>query len=201
MKELVLATHNKHKISEIRQILREMSVTVRSLDEFRQVPEVVEDGKTLQDNAIKKARSIALRLKKWALADDSGLEVAFLNNEPGVYSARWAGPGCSYDDNNRKLLGALKRVPAAGRKARFRTVIALADPRGTTWWAEGKIAGTISNRPKGRNGFGYDPVFIVPVYNKTFAELALEIKNKISHRARALSKAKRLIKEHMLGKK
>ena len=195
MKELVLATGNRHKVEEIRHILKSLPVIIRDLSEFDPVPEIIEDGETLRENAIKKARTVALALKAWALADDTGLEVDFLHGKPGVYSARWAGPGCSYADNNRKLLVSLKGVPRKKRKARFSCVIAVANPRGKAWTVEGSVSGIITEKPRGKNGFGYDPLFLVPACNKTFAELGADVKNGISHRARALRKAKRLIRE------
>lgn len=193
MKEIVLATGNKHKVKEIKDILKEMPLKVLSIADFKNVPEVVEDGATLEDNAVKKAKTAALFLKKWVLSDDTGLEVEYLNGEPGVYSARWAGPGCSYEDNNKKLLNMLKDVPEKKRKACFKCVIAISDPEGRVITAEGKIDGIISTEISGTNGFGYDPLFFVPSQKKTFAELSSEVKNKISHRANALIEAKKII--------
>ena len=194
MKELVIATNNKHKMGEISSILKGVPVRIIPLSDLKGIPEVVEDGETLEENAIKKARTIAKKTKHWALADDSGLEVPYLNNEPGVYSARWAGPHCSYVDNNIKLLKHLEGVPKAQRSARFRTVIALSDPVGRTVTVEGKIEGLIADKLRGKNGFGYDPLFFIKTLNKTLAELSEGRKNKISHRAMALKKAKKLIK-------
>ena len=193
MTEIVLATRNSGKVREIRNILRGIDVKLSGADDFTCFPDVEEDGKTLEENAAKKARVVALALKRWALADDSGLEVDYLEGEPGVYSARWAGSGCTYADNNRKLLRLLRGVPAGGRTARFRCVIALSSPRGKVTCVEGSIEGRIAPRLRGKNGFGYDPVFIVPRYGKTFAELSGTIKNRISHRALALKKAQKLI--------
>ena len=191
--EIVLATRNKHKVAEISSILKGLKVKITTLEDFKDAPEVEEDGKTLETNAVKKARTIALHLGKWALADDTGLEVEYLDGEPGVYSARWAGPGCSYSDNNRKLLRKLKGVPRVRRKADFRCVIALSSPVGKVFTVEGSIAGIIAESEKGSKGFGYDPLFVVPGMGKTFSELPSNIKNTISHRARALKKARRLI--------
>lgn len=193
-KELILATGNKDKVAEISAILKELPLRILSLADLAKPPEVVEDGETLEENAVKKARTIALRYGKWALADDSGLFVDRLGGAPGVYSARWAGPGCTYADNNRKLLKELKGVPRSGRKASFRCVIALSSPSGRAWAVEGAIKGIISEELKGGAGFGYDPVFYVPGRRKTFAELSPAVKNTISHRARALKKARKLIK-------
>ncbi len=199
MNEIVLATRNKHKVQEIRDILRGIPVRVLSLDSFPGVPDVTEDGATLEENAVKKATTVARHLKKWTLADDTGLEVERLGGEPGVFSARWAGPGCTYEDNNRKLLERLEGVPERDRAARFRCVIALADPAGKVWSVEGKVDGTITEHPRGDHGFGYDPVFLVPALRKTFAELGSGTKNSISHRACALNKAKQLIEKLLAG--
>ena len=198
--EIVLATRNKHKVAEIKHILQGIPVKISSVDDYPGTPEVIEDGETLDENAAKKAREVALHLKKWALADDTGLEVAFLNNEPGVYSARWAGEGCTYADNNKKLLNLLKNVSKEKRKAAFRCVIALSDPEGNFQCVEGRIDGEIAEELSGKNGFGYDPMFLVPKLSKTFAELDWEEKNNISHRSRALNKMKAKIEQLVSSK-
>ncbi|MGA2090913.1 MAG: XTP/dITP diphosphatase [Endomicrobiales bacterium] len=196
---LILATANKHKVTEIASILSGMKLTVKAASDFPGVPEVIEDGDTLEKNAIKKARTIALYLKQWALADDTGLEVDFLDGAPGVYSARWAGPGCSYDDNNKKLLALLAGVPLPQRSAQFKCVIALSDPEGKTWTVEGSIHGYIAEKPAGDKGFGYDPIFMVPEYHQSFAQLSEDLKNKISHRGKALEKVKPLISKLLVA--
>ena len=201
MMQIVLATGNPHKVEEIREIIKGVPVMVKPLSEFPGVPEVVEDGATLEDNAIKKARSVALFLKQWTLADDTGLEVDALNGEPGVYSARWSGQGCTYEDNNQKLQELLNGVPRERRTARFRCVIAISDPEGNTRTVEGQINGIIGEDCRGGQGFGYDPLFIVPEYGKTFAELSMDIKNDISHRGRALRKDAELIREIINARK
>ena len=190
---LILATNNKHKVAEITAILSGMPLTVVPVSQFPGIPEVVEDGETLEENAVKKARTIALATGQWSLADDTGLEVDFLDGAPGVYSARWAGPGCTYDDNNNKLTHALTGVSRERRTAQFRCVIALANPQGKTWTVEGSIRGYIGEQAAGTNGFGYDPIFMVPEYGMSFAELSETIKNEISPRGKALQKAKPLI--------
>lgn len=191
--KLVIGTKNKNKLREIKEIMSDLPLEVVSLDEFPGIPDIVEDGKTLEENAVKKARESCLLTKSLTLADDTGLEVDCLNGEPGVYSARFAGPGCSYADNNKKLLSLLKAVPEKQRTARFRCVAAVAEPGGKVVTFEGRIEGYIINEMRGGNGFGYDPVFFIPEYNKTFAELTLEEKNRISHRALAVKGAKKLI--------
>ncbi len=189
--EIILATGNKHKVAEITDILKDLNIQIKPMTDFDKYPEVVEDGKTLQDNAIKKATEVAKYFHSWAIADDTGLEVHYLNGAPGVYSSRYAGEHCTYDDNNQKLLKALEGVQPENRQAQFRCVIALSDPEGNVKIiAEGKIKGYIAENLSGITGFGYDPLFYVPKYEKTFAELGEEIKNKISHRALALAEFK-----------
>jgi len=191
--ELVLATKNKDKIREMRHILRGLPVKLFSVKDYPNMPEVVEDGKTLRENAIKKAATIARFTGKWALADDTGLEVAALDGAPGIYAARFAGPGCQYIDNNNKILRLMAKLSRSKRGAKFKCVIALADPKGKAKTVLGVIKGYIGTEMKGRNGFGYDPVFVVPAYGKTFAQLGAGIKNTISHRAIALEKMKKVI--------
>ncbi len=198
--EIIIATGNKHKVEEIKEILKDSSIKIIPMTSFKSYPETIEDGKTLEENASKKAREAALFFNKWALADDTGLEVAYLNGEPGVYSARFAGEDCSYEDNNKKLLSLLDGVPAAKRSARFRCVIAISSPKGKILLADGEIYGIISKSLAGDKGFGYDPIFFVPEENKTFAELNPSVKNAISHRAKALQKAKDIIEKLSLKK-
>jgi len=159
MKEIVLATRNKHKVIEMKHLLESLPVAIRSVEDFPGVPEVEEDGETLEENAIKKARSVALHLKKWALADDTGLEVDALGGAPGVRSARYAGEEASCAANNAKLLAALSGVPSRGRTARFACVTALASPDGGTFVSRGVLEGRIAEAPRGGGGFGYDPLF------------------------------------------
>jgi len=194
IEEIILATGNKHKVEEIKEILKDLSIKVTPMISFPQYPSTEEDGKTLEENAIKKASEASKFFGKWTLADDSGLEVDYLDGAPGVYSARYAGEKCLYEDNNNKLLKVLDGVPLEKRTAKFRTVIAISSPDGKINLAEGKIFGIIALQSAGSNGFGYDPVFYVPEYDKTFAELSTDIKNSISHRAIAIQKAKEIIK-------
>lgn len=195
IRELVLATRNRHKVIELVALLRDLGITIRSLDEFPDAPDVVEDGATCEANAIKKARAIAEFTGLPAVADDTGLEVDALGGRPGVYAARYAGEDATYDDNCLKLLRELTGVPRERRTARFLTVAALALPSGEVRVAQGILDGTIAEEASGTVGFGYDPVFFVPALGKTLAQLSADQKNKISHRAKAFTQAKDLLQE------
>jgi XTP/dITP diphosphohydrolase len=187
---IVVATRNLGKLDEIRQILGP-HVPLTSLQDFPDIPEIVEDGDTYEANACKKAVSVARATGRAAIADDSGLEVDALGGAPGVRSARFAGEQATDDDNNAKLLGLLEGKKK--RTARFRCVIAVATPEGTVRTVQGDSAGLILEAPRGSRGFGYDPLFLVPEKNQTFAELPPEEKHLISHRGRALRAARPLI--------
>lgn len=191
--ELVVATRNQDKLKEIKTILRGLPLEIVSLNNFKGVPEVIEDGKTLEANAKKKALQTSRFLKKLIIADDSGLEVKALGGEPGVYSARFSGKGATYKSNNKKLLSLLKDTPLNKRTARFKCVIAVADKGRLIGIAEGNCVGRIGFRSLGKSGFGYDPIFIPNGYKKTFAQLGIRKKNKISHRSKALYKARKVI--------
>ncbi|MDD5680458.1 MAG: XTP/dITP diphosphatase [Candidatus Omnitrophica bacterium] len=195
MKELVAATTNKDKIREIKKILKDLRVKVLTPDYFGTLPEVAENGNTFEANASKKARIISRFTKTLSIADDSGLEVEALGGRPGVRSSRFAGIHATYPQNNAKLLRLLKGVPAAKRKARFVCVIAIARNGKVLKTVKGTCSGKIGFEPKGKSGFGYDPVFIDPKYGKTFAEIGPRIKNTISHRYRALEKAKKALRK------
>lgn len=183
-----IATRNAHKLDEIRAIFDWPGVEIVSAFDFPDVPDVIEDGQTLEANAIKKAVTLALATHLWTLADDTGLEVAALNGAPGVYSARYAGEPVDYTANNQKLLAEL--APHADRTARFRCVMALAAPDGAAQYVEGICPGHIATVPRGTNGFGYDPLFIPEGHEQTFAEMDAALKNELSHRGRALAAAK-----------
>lgn len=193
IREIVLATRNPGKVNEIRNILKSPDIRILTLEDFPGCPEVVEDGATLEDNAVKKARVVSEFTGKTALSDDSGLEVEALNGAPGVISARFAGENCSYDDNNNKLLKLMKDISEQNSRARFKCVAALYSPGGQMRTVQGVCEGIIGREKRGSGGFGYDPLFIVPEYGKTFAELEQETKNKISHRAKAFIKVKDII--------
>jgi XTP/dITP diphosphohydrolase len=186
--KIVLATRNKGKAREIKEILKDLKLEILTLDDFSEIPTPAEDGKSFKENAIKKARFIAGQLNMPTLADDSGLEVEILNKQPGIYSARYAGENATDEENNNKLLAELKDIPLEKRKACYRCVIAIALPSGIEETVEGDCCGLIALEPKGSGGFGYDPLFYVPEYGKTMAELSPDIKNRISHRGKALAK-------------
>jgi len=188
--EIIVATKNRGKTREIRRALKGLSLRVRFLNDFSNVPEVKEDGKTFPENALKKARFYSLHFGKPTIADDSGLEVDVLGGLPGVYSARYAGEGASDRQRNQKLLNEMEGVPISKRGARFRCAIALAAPGGKERVVEGTCRGRIGFREVGRRGFGYDPLFFLPQRKKTMAQLTVEEKNKISHRGKALRKLK-----------
>lgn len=184
---LLIATGNRHKFQEISAILNFPHLSLVSLRDLAGAPQIVEDGETFEANAIKKAATLARFSGLWTLADDSGLEVDTLHGEPGVWSARYAGEPSNDAANNRKLLANLKG--ASDRRARFRCVIALAAPDGKVRTVSGACEGALLTMVKGRGGFGYDPLFVPNGYTLTFAELSPDIKNTISHRARALALA------------
>ena len=195
IRELVLATRNRHKGEELAALLGGLGITIRTLDEFPDAPEVVEDGDTCEANAIKKARVIAAFTGLPAVADDTGLEVDALGGRPGVYAARYAGEDATYEDNCRKLLLELTGVPRERRTARFLTVAAIALPSDGIRVAQGILEGEIAAEASGTLGFGYDPVFLIPELGKTLAELSADQKNAISHRAKAFTQAKVLLRE------
>lgn len=188
---LVLGTTNTGKVREIERILADLPVTVETVVGY-DIPEVVEDGETFTANACKKALHYAAHTGFFALADDSGLEVDALQGQPGVYSARYAGEQADDAMNNQKLLKSLHDVPAEHRTARFRCVLAVAAPDGRCVTTEGVCSGIIGFSPRGDQGFGYDPLFILPD-GRTMAELSVEEKNRISHRGQALCKLKELL--------
>ena len=182
---LVLATTNKGKLKEFKELLKDFPVEIRSLADFGPIPEVVEDGATFDDNAYKKAHFTAKVLGLPCIADDSGLAVEALDGAPGVYSARYAGEKARDVENTAKLLKDMERV--ANRKAAFHCVISIAVPSGPALTYEGTCEGELLTAPRGEDGFGYDPIFFYPALGKTFAELSMEEKNKVSHRGRAMA--------------
>ena len=188
MKTVVFASRNRGKIREIRALLEDLPIVLRSLDDFPDAPEVEEDGDTFLENALKKALAIARYTGCAAMADDSGLTVAALGGAPGVHSARYAGEGADDGRNIEKLLREMQDIPEKERGAAFRCVLVLCEPDGSCESFEGAWEGRIAEKPDGDGGFGYDPVFYLPGLGKTVARLSLEEKNRLSHRARAMER-------------
>lgn len=186
MMELVVATRNAGKLKEIRRLLESRGVSVLGLEGFPKAPDVVEDGDTFAENAIKKAEAVAQFTGLPCLADDSGLVVDALQGRPGIHSARFSGADADDQSNNRKLLNEMTPVPADRRQASFRCVMALCLPGQSPRLFEGRVNGVILEREQGDGGFGYDPLFWLPDHNCTMAELPLDTKNRISHRGQAL---------------
>lgn len=222
--KLVLATHNRDKIAEIKRILGDLDIEIETVDDHPGAPDPVEDGKTLEENALKKAMAIRDFTRRSALADDTGLFVDALDGAPGVFAARYAAAetsgNASYVDNYQKLIDAMVDVPDAHRLAKFQTVMAIALSAEDIGWAqdvvdsnpdkiygvrlderrvvdalvtEGFLHGTITREPRGEHGFGYDPVFYVPQYRRTLAEMTADEKNALSHRYRALMEMRELL--------
>lgn len=199
---IVFATGNENKMKEIRMILSDLNLEIVSMKQAGVFTDIVEDGTTFEENAIIKASAICKALKEKGmddivLADDSGLEVDYLNKEPGIYSARYMGEDTSYDIKNANIIERLNGVPDDKRTARFVCAIAAAFPDGKTCTTKGTIEGIIAHTPSGANGFGYDPIVYVPELGKTTAELDPEEKNKISHRGKALELMKESIREYI----
>ncbi|MFH0811770.1 MAG: XTP/dITP diphosphatase [Pseudomonadota bacterium] len=193
VKKVVLGTRNQGKIAEFRTLLAGEKLTLLSWKDFDHPFLVNEDGKTFWENALKKAELTARITGEVAIADDSGLEVDFLKGRPGVLSARYAGPEASAVEKNAKLLDELKDVPPPQRGARFVCALVIYAPNGRWEWMEGECRGMITDSPRGKHGFGYDPLFLIPELGKTFAELGPEVKNRISHRAQAVNKLRPLL--------
>ena len=196
--KIIFATGNADKMREIRMIIADLGMEILSMKEAGITAEIVEDGKTFEENAMIKAKTIAEELKKRGeqvivLADDSGLEIDYLNKEPGIYSARYMGEDTSYTIKNANLIQRLEGVPDEKRTARFVCAIAAALSDGRSFVARATIEGRIGYEEKGENGFGYDPIFYLPEYGMYSAELAPEEKNRISHRGKALQEMKRIL--------
>ncbi|PHR29900.1 MAG: Non-canonical purine NTP pyrophosphatase [Desulfotalea sp.] len=185
---LVIATTNQNKLKEFKEILKDLDIEIRSLADFGPIPEVIEDGETFDDNAYKKAWQTAKVLGLPTIADDSGLVVDALDGAPGVYSARYSGENATDEENVTKLLSELKGVK--NRKAHFQCVLSIAVPSGPALTYEASCEGTIIDDKRGDNGFGYDPIFYFEEFDKTFAQLSMEEKNKVSHRGKALAQVK-----------
>ena len=193
---IVLATQNRDKREELQEALSEFTVKILSLNDFPFIGEIEEVGQTLLENSMIKAKTVHNLTQLPVIADDTGLEVEALNGAPGIYSARYAGEDVTYEDNVNKLLAEMENIPLENRKAQFRTVISFVD-KDRELWTEGRIKGIIGESAKGKNGFGYDPVFFVPELEKTFSELSIGEKNKISHRGLAMKKFRILLREYI----
>lgn len=185
---IVLATTNKNKIAEFREITKNLDIEIKSLSDFGPLPEVVEDGLTFEENAYKKAHHVARVLGLPAIADDSGLVVNALDGAPGVYSARYAGEDATDAENVEKLLTNMEGV--SDRSAYFQCVLSIAVPSGPALTYEGRCDGEITHDRRGESGFGYDPIFFYPEFSATFAEVSMEKKNAVSHRGKALAEVK-----------
>jgi XTP/dITP diphosphohydrolase len=198
---LMLATTNKKKRQELQEILSGLPITFHTLDELKKVPRIVENGKSFQENAVKKAKGYARASGMLTLGEDSGLCVDALEGAPGIYSARFAGRAKDDAKNNAKLLRLLKDVKAKDRKAHYVCAVALADTQGLVGVVEGACHGRIAEAPQGEQGFGYDPIFSIPKFGKTFGQLGERIKHTMSHRYRALRKARPLIQKYIENSK
>lgn len=190
---VVLATRNPGKVRELSALLADLPLEVKSLLDFPDMPSLVEEGATYAENAIAKALTVSRATGQEALADDSGIEIDALDGAPGVHSSRWLGEDASDADRNAAVLERLRGVSPEARTARFRAVVAIAQPDGTVRTFEGVVEGRIAERPAGREGFGYDPIFLVQGEGRTMAELDSQIKNRISHRARAVRAARNVL--------
>ncbi|HTU17792.1 MAG TPA: RdgB/HAM1 family non-canonical purine NTP pyrophosphatase [Gemmataceae bacterium] len=197
---LVLGSRNRKKREEIVEILGDLGLDLRDLTSWPDAPEVIEDGATFADNARKKAVELARHLGQWVLGEDSGLVVAGLNGRPGVYSARYAGKQGDDAANNARLLAELAPLPDDRRAAYYVCTAALADPSGAVRAVvEGRCQGVILREPRGSGGFGYDPLFLIPEYHRTFGELSARVKHALSHRARALAQLRPVLRTLLLA--
>jgi XTP/dITP diphosphohydrolase len=198
MPHLVVGSRNPKKRLEILEILGDLGLDLRDLSGWPDAPEVVEDGATFEDNARKKAIELARHLKQWVLGEDSGLVVPALNGRPGVYSARYAGRQGDDEANNNRLLAELAPLPADSRGAYYVCTAAVADPSGEVKAVtEGRCHGTIIGERRGTGGFGYDPLFLIPEYHKTFGELSSRVKHALSHRAKALAALRPALRRYL----
>lgn len=198
MLEIIIATKNLSKVKEIKDILDNSNIKILTKKDFPQLPKIDEDGKTFQENALKKACKISEYTGKVCLADDSGLEIDYLEGKPGIYSSRW---GNNDEERINKVLNLLENVPENKRNAKFVCVLVLAFPDGRKYMVKEECPGKISFIPRGKYGFGYDPIFLIPEYNQTFAELGDKIKNQISHRGKALRRMIKIINELVVSEK
>lgn len=197
--EVVLATRNEGKVREFVELMRDLPAQVYSLDAFPQIPELAEDGGTYTENAISKASTIAALTRKVSVADDSGIEVDALDGAPGPQSRRFLGEQATDSARNARMLKLLRKVPSALRTARYRAVVAVAIPGGDVRTFEGVCEGQVLTAARGSHGFGYDPIFFVPAFGKSMAQLPMLVKNRISHRARAFAAARPYLRKLAAG--
>jgi len=198
MLEILIATNNLGKVKEIKDILDSSEIKILTMKDFPPFPKIEEDGKTYQENAFKKARKVSEYTGKICLADDSGLEIDYLEGKPGIYSSRW---GNSDEERINKVLRLLENVPKNKRNAKFVCVVVLVFTDGKIYMVKEECKGSIIFNPKGEQGFGYDPIFLVPEYDKTFAELGDKIKNQISHRGKAMRRMINIINELIVSER
>ncbi len=191
--QLIVATRNLKKLKEIKRLFKGLPLEIKSLKDFSYVPKIIEDGTTFKENATKKALEVSKHLQGIILGEDSGLEVKALNGKPGIYSSRFSGRGANDKKNNKKVLKLLNGIEESRRKAEYRCAVAIAYNRRLLGLKEGSCLGRIALRRRGRNGFGYDPLFIPLGYKKTFGELSPKIKDRLSHRYKALKKIRPII--------
>ena len=195
--ELIIASRNRKKVKEIKDILKGLKLKITSLHDYPKAPYIIENGKTFEENAIKKAITIARFTQRLTLGEDSGLEVDALGGRPGILSSRFSGKDKNDLKNNLKLLKLLGKTPLNKRQARYVCSVALADREGFLGVVKGSCSGLIGFELRGHSGFGYDPLFIIWRYKRTFAQLGPRIKHRMSHRSRALNKAKRIIQKYL----
>ena len=194
MAKIIFATGNEHKMTEIREILAGLKAEILSMKDAGITADIVEDGSTFEENAVIKAKAVAKEVDAIVLADDSGLEIDYLNKEPGVYSARYMGEDTSYEIKNQAIIDRVAEAKEEERTARFVSAIAAVLPDGTILHTEGTVEGEIAYQPAGTEGFGYDPIFYLPEYGMTSAQIPIEKKNEISHRGKALEAMKQKLK-------
>jgi XTP/dITP diphosphohydrolase len=197
--EVVLATRNEGKVREFVELMRDLPVQIYSLDAFPQIPELAEDGGTYTENAVSKASTVAALTRKVSVADDSGIEVDALSGAPGPQSRRFLGERATDSARNARVLKLLRKVPSAQRTARYRAVVAVALPEGAVRTFEGVCEGQVLTAARGTHGFGYDPIFFVPAFGKSMAQLPVPVKNRISHRARAFAAARPYLRKLAAG--
>ena len=195
--EIILATHNLDKCKELQNSFYSTNIKIYTLKDFPEIKDIIEDGSTLKENAFIKSRTVYNLTRIPTVSDDTGLFVDALNGAPGIYAARYAGKNCSYIDNVNKLLIDMKNITHSLRTATFKTVTTYVS-KDLELVAEGSVKGIITEKPKGNKGFGYDPIFYVPKLKKTFAEMDINEKQKISHRAQSISNLQKLFSEHQL---